>query len=98
MCQNVCILGKSKERSRSKNSHESGMVRLALDAGRKSGIRPSDVVYVIASSAKIPGKAIGAINIGTNQTFVDVPEQHVDAVLRANGGRVKGQQVKVSRA
>ncbi|GAB5492831.1 MAG: DEAD/DEAH box helicase [Phototrophicaceae bacterium] len=90
--------GRSRERSRSKNSHESGMVRLALDAGRKSGIRPRDVVYVIASSAKIPGKAIGAINIGTNQTFVDVPEQHVDAVLRANGGRVKGQQVKVSRA
>ncbi len=90
--------GRSPERSRSKRSHENGMVRLAIDAGRKNGIRPGDVIYVIASSAQIPGKAIGAINIGTNETFVDVPEQHVDAVLRANGGKVKGQQVSVSKA
>lgn len=90
--------GRKRERSRSKRSHENGMVRLSLDVGRKNNIRPGDVVYAIASSASIPGKVIGAIDIGTTSTFVDVPEQHVDAILRAKNSRVKGQRMKVSRA
>lgn len=90
--------GRKRERSRSKRSHENGMVRLSLDLGRKNNIRPGDVVYAIASSASIPGKAIGAIDIGTNSTFVDVPEQHVEAVLRAKNSRVKGQKVQFSRS
>lgn len=90
--------GRKRERSRSKKSHETGMVRLSMDVGRKNGVRPRDIVYVIASSAKIPGKSIGAINIGTTNTFVDVPKQHVDAVLRADGGTIKGQRVNLSKA
>jgi len=89
---------RGKERSRSKQSHEAGMVRLSIDAGRKNNLRPGDVVHAIASSANIPGKAIGAINIGTHSTFVDVPEQHVDAVLRAKSSTVKGQKVFFSRS
>lgn len=89
--------GRKRERSRSKRSHEEGMVRLSIDAGRKNNIRPGDVVHAIASSANIPGKTIGAINIGTSSTYVDVPEQHVDAVLRAKSGTVRGQKVSFSR-
>ncbi|MGJ3240981.1 MAG: DEAD/DEAH box helicase [Anaerolineae bacterium] len=85
------------ERKRSTRSHESGMVRLSIDAGRKNNLRPGDVVYAIASSANIPGKAIGAITINTHSTYVDVPEQHVDAVLRARSGSVKGQTVTFSK-
>jgi ATP-dependent RNA helicase DeaD len=84
--------------SRGKRSHESGMVRLQIDLGRSNGIKPADVVYSVASTAKIPGKEIGAIEIRQNETFVDVPEKHVDAVLRAKNGTIRGQAMKLQRA
>jgi len=83
---------------RPRRSHESGMVRLQIDLGRSNGIKPADVVYSVASSAKIPGKEIGAIEIRQNETYVDVPEKHVDAVLRAKNGTIRGQAMKLQRA
>ncbi len=88
----------SRKRNHSPRTHEAGMVRLTIDAGRKNGIKPSDIVYVVASSARIPGKSLGRISIGNAKTYVDVPEQHVEAVLRARGGTIKGQQITVRRA
>ncbi|MEO1287364.1 MAG: DEAD/DEAH box helicase [Chloroflexota bacterium] len=89
--------GRKRERSFSKVSNEKGMVRIEMDAGKKDNIRPGDVIYAVASSAKISGKVIGAINIGSNSTYVDVPEQHVQAVLSAKYSTVRGQRVEFSR-
>jgi ATP-dependent RNA helicase DeaD len=66
-------------------SHEKGMVRLSLSAGKQHGIRPNDVVGTIAYHADIPGRAIGAIRIQDQHTLVDVPEQFVAQVLAKNG-------------
>jgi ATP-dependent RNA helicase DeaD len=75
------------------------MVRLWMDVGRSKGIRPNDVVYAVASSADIPGSAIGAIDIRQNETFLDVPEAHVDQVLKKlRQGRIRGQAMKLTRA
>jgi ATP-dependent RNA helicase DeaD len=90
--------GGSSGAPRSKRSHEDGMVRLQIALGRSNGIKPGDVVYGVASSANIPGKEIGAIEIRQNETYVDVPEKHVDAVLRAKGGTIRGQAMKLQRA
>jgi ATP-dependent RNA helicase DeaD len=84
--------------SKPRRSHENGMVRLQIALGRSNGIKPGDVVYGVASSANIPGKEIGAIEIRQNETYVDVPEKHVDAVLRAKGGTIRGQAMKLQRA
>ena len=54
---------------------ENGMVRLFIAAGRRSGVRPSDIVGAIANEAGIPGKSIGSIDIFDAFTFVDVPAQ-----------------------
>ncbi len=78
------------------NSHEAGMVRLYMDIGRSNGIKPGDVVYGVASQAEIPGKVIGAIHIHQHETYFDVPQGHVDAVLRALGrGKIKGKSMTV---
>lgn len=61
---------------------EDGMVRLFINAGRRNGIRPSDIVGAIANEAGIPGKVIGAIDIYDRFTFVDVPAQYRDQVLK----------------
>jgi ATP-dependent RNA helicase DeaD len=69
------------DRAFSPLSHEEGMVRLAIDAGKNQGIRPKDVVGTIAANSGVPGGSLGAIIIHDHRTFVDVPEEHVRKVL-----------------
>lgn len=88
-----------RNRQVSSESHEEGMVRLTMNAGRNHGVRPNDVVGTIAYHANIPGKTIGAIRIQPEHTFVDVPEQFVQQVL-ADGNRfhIREREVRVTRA
>ncbi|MCL4831058.1 MAG: DEAD/DEAH box helicase [Caldilineaceae bacterium] len=83
----------------STDSHEKGMVRLSLSAGRVQGLRPNDVVSAIARHAQIPGRAIGAIHIRQEHTLVDVPEHLVSQVLSGpNTYRIHRSEVTVERA
>lgn len=79
-------------------SHEPGMVRLTMSAGRVHGIRPNDVVGAIAFHANIPGHTIGAIRIQEDRTLVDVPQQYVTQVLaKGDGYRIRKHVVRVER-
>ena len=80
---------KERGRKRRRDRQEAGMVRLIIPVGKTNGLRPGDVVYQIASTAQIPGHVIGHIDIQQNKTFVDVPEEHVEAVL------TKGKKVTI---
>jgi ATP-dependent RNA helicase DeaD len=73
------------DRKRRETSHEKGMVRLSLSAGKIHGARPNDVVSTIARHAEIPGHTIGAIRIQEHCTLFDVPEQFVTRVLAKEG-------------
>ena len=78
---------------------EAGMVRLFLNVGRNQGARPQDFVGAIANEAGIPGRAIGAIDIFDDYTFVDIPREFVDRVLAAmRGARIKGRPVNAEVA
>lgn len=71
-----------------------GVVRLFIDAGRKDGVRPADIVGAIANEASVPGRAIGAIDIYDRFSFVEIPERYVDDVLAAmSRTTLKGQDV-----
>jgi ATP-dependent RNA helicase DeaD len=81
------------------SKNEPGMVRLSLNAGRSHGIQPGDVVGAIAGETGIPGRAIGAIDIHADETFVDVKDVHVERVLRQMQKRtLRGRQVTLKRA
>jgi ATP-dependent RNA helicase DeaD len=67
-------------------SGEAGMVRLFVDAGRNDGVRPSDIVGVIANVADIPGNVIGAIDIYHRFSFVDIPRRYLSQVLERMDG------------
>ena len=89
----------ANERFKSNQSHEAGMVRLTLNAGKTHGLRPADVVGTIAYNADIPGRTIGAIKIRADHTIVDVPEQFVSQVLAKNGDyQVRKQRITIERA
>jgi len=78
---------------------EDGMVRLFIDAGRASGVRPADIVGAIANEAGLPGKAIGAIDIYDDFTYVDVPSEYLEQVMAGmSGATIRNQAVKVRPA
>ena len=60
---------------------DGGMARLFVDAGRRHGVRPGDLVGAIAGEADIPGHAIGAIDIYDECALVEIPTQYLEQVL-----------------
>jgi ATP-dependent RNA helicase DeaD len=71
------------------------MVRLFIDVGRKSGVRPGDIVGAIANEARISGSVIGVIDIYDTYSFVEVPEDQVRNVIDAlSQSTIKGMQVR----
>lgn len=90
---------KGNDRKHAKRSHEKGMVRLTLSAGKAHGLRPSDVVGTIAYHADIPGYTIGEINILDRYTLVDVPQQFVARTLaKAGAYRIRKKAVTLKLA
>ncbi|CAA9545391.1 MAG: DEAD-box ATP-dependent RNA helicase DeaD (CshA) [uncultured Thermomicrobiales bacterium] len=78
---------------------ETGMVRIVINVGRNQGIRPQDVVGAIANEARIPGRAIGAIDILDTSTYVDIPQDLVGQVLTAlRRATMKGRPVNAEPA
>jgi ATP-dependent RNA helicase DeaD len=75
------------------------MARLFLRVGRQDGVRPADVVGAIANEAGLPGSAVGDIDLYDRFSFVEVPEDDVEAVLGAlNSTTIKGREPRASIA
>ncbi|MFC1941781.1 DEAD/DEAH box helicase [Chloroflexota bacterium] len=72
-------------RNRANGSSEKGMVRLTLGAGKSHGVRPADVVGMIAYHANFPGNTIGAISILDKHTLVDIPQPYLEQTLAKAG-------------
>ncbi len=83
--------------SRSRTSGgATGTVYIGL--GRKSGIRPGDLVGAIANEAGLSGTDIGPIRIADKYATVGVPEGSVDNVIRSiEATSIKGKKVKARR-
>ncbi len=78
---------------------EPGMTRLYLDIGRDDGVRPGDIVGAIANEASIPGRAIGVIELYERFSFVEVPSNQSDRVLRAlKQTTIRGRKIAASVA
>lgn len=81
------------------HSHERGMVRLTLNAGKSNGARPGQIIEAIARIASIPGGVIGKIDIHKRHTLIDIPRNFADQVLARSGNyRIGKRRVDVKRA
>lgn len=75
------------------------MVRLFINAGKKSKIRAKDIVGAIANEAGIPGKTLGEIAIFDEYTFVGVPNEFVRDILHGmKHAKIKGKRVHIEIA
>jgi ATP-dependent RNA helicase DeaD len=73
-------------------------VRLFINAGRRAGIRPGDLVGAIAGEAGIDGAALGAINVAETFSLVDVPEELADRIVTAmRTASIRGRKVVIRR-
>jgi len=73
-----------------------GFVHIGL--GRKAGVRPGDLVGVIAHEAGLSGKDIGPIRISDNYSVVGIPAGSVDEVILAIGSaKLRGKRISVRR-
>ncbi len=75
-----------------RDAHEEGMIRLKINKGKAHNIRPNDIVGQIAFHANIPGYTIGKIRIEDKTSFVDVPEEFVEQVLKQSGNYKVGKE------
>lgn len=91
--------GGRRERTRSNEnlgrSNEAGMARIIINLGRKDYVAPNHIVGAIAAESKIPGRAIGNIEIQDNRSYVDIPERDVQKVLKGMRGKTINAKVAV---
>jgi len=72
--------------------------RLFVGTGRSSGVRPQDLVGVIARKSYLSGREIGAIEIADRFSLVEVPETAADDVIAAlRQVSIKGRKATVRR-
>jgi ATP-dependent RNA helicase DeaD len=66
--------------------------------GRKGGIRPGDLVGMIANESNLSGREIGPIKITEQFSIVGVPEARVDDVIASlRGSLLKGKRPNARR-
>jgi ATP-dependent RNA helicase DeaD len=81
-----------RNKRRGASSHEEGMIRLKINKGKSHNIRPNDVVGQIAFHANIPGYTIGRIRIEDKYSYVDIPENVADQVMKQSGNYSLGKE------
>jgi ATP-dependent RNA helicase DeaD len=74
------------------------VTRLFVGAGRKSGIRPGDLVGAIVNEAGLSPRDLGAIQIADRFSLVEVPESRADDVVSAmRKTTLRGEKVQFRR-
>lgn len=89
------------DRGRSKGGKKgsAGMARLFINVGRKDSIGPKDIVGAIAGETGLPGSQIGNIDIYDKFSFVEVPEDRAQDVIRKlKKSQIRGNKVNIEIA
>ena len=83
---------------RSESSRED-MARLFINVGKNQNVKPGDILGAIAGESGMPGKMVGSIDMYDKYTFVEVPRESADAVLKAmKDVKIKGKNIHMEKA
>lgn len=73
--------------------------KVYINVGKRRGISPRHILGAILNETSIPRKTVGNIDMYDKFTFVEVPGEYIDEVIRGlNNKRIKGVKVKVELA
>jgi len=94
--------GRGGRYGRSERSERRGgdnAARLFINIGKNQGVKPGDILGAIAGESGMPGRMVGSIDMYDKYTFVEVPREHADVVLRAmKDVKIKGKSVHMEKA
>ena len=86
-------------RSQSRGGNREDLCRLFINIGKTKGVEPRDFVKFIAENGKIKGKVIGNIDIYDNYTFVNIPKEYEENIVKSlSKKKIKGCNVNVEIA
>ena len=87
-----------KDRGRKGQKYDGAVGSVYIELGKRSGIRPGDLVGAIAGETNLTGSQIGPIRISDTFAVVGVPEKSVDSVVKAiKATTIKGKKAKARR-
>jgi ATP-dependent RNA helicase DeaD len=92
--------GQREKREQPKGkAHKKNMARLFITLGKKNHISPKDIVGAIASEAGMEGRLIGEIDIYDKFSFVEIPTEYADNVIKKmRKTLLKGQKFNIDAA
>lgn len=75
------------------------MARLFLNIGKSQKVTPGDILGAVAGESRIPGRVVGSIDMYDGYTFVEVPNEYADTVIKSmKNAKIKGKNVRAERA
>jgi ATP-dependent RNA helicase DeaD len=76
---------KTEAKSKSPKKEKEQIAEIFIDAGRKDGLRIAHLMQEIVNITGLPRSALGKVRMLTRSTFVAVPKEHLDAVMKSIG-------------
>ncbi|TCK18127.1 ATP-dependent RNA helicase DbpA [Thiogranum longum] len=81
-----------------KSDRRPPMVTLCIDGGRKSKVRPGDILGALTNASGIAGDQVGKIDIFDRRSYVAIERDRVDKALQQlTSGKIKGRYFKASK-
>jgi ATP-dependent RNA helicase DeaD len=81
-----------------RTGNEEGFTTIAFNVGRAHGVTPADIVGKIAGVTRLTAKAIGAIDLLDQESYVDVADENLDLVVnKMPGVMMRGMRLQVRR-
>ena len=88
--------GRNGRGSRGRNED---VARLFINIGKNQNVKPGDILGAIAGESGMPGKMVGSIDMYDKYTYVEVPRENADAVLKAmKDVKIKGKNIHMEKA
>ena len=82
-----------------KNQDDADMARLFINIGKDQKVKPGDILGAIAGESGISGRLVGSIDMYDGYTFVDVPAEYAENVLKAmSHAKIRGKNIHVEKA
>ena len=96
--QSQAVWGNLDELKKNPDNMKPEMVTLCLDGGRKSKVRPGDILGALTKEAGFNGQHIGKINIAELHAYVAVHHSIANKVYGyLQDGKIKGRKVRVRK-
>ena len=81
------------------NGAQEHMARLFINIGKAQRVTAGDILGAVAGESGIPGRLVGSIDMYDGYTFVDVPAEYAENVLKAmSRAKIRGKNVRVEKA